>query len=134
MSANLDIIKAFLQEFGCGSIDVALGYLADDATWSIVQTSRGVTMSKEELGARLGIMRSSFKDAKIILTPIGCVEEKDRLSIELESFAETVLGTFYENKYCTIFTMEGGKITDVREYNDSLHIAEVLVPAISSRT
>ena len=134
MSTNLDLIKTFLVEFGTGSIDKALEMLTDDAKWSIVQTCRGATLSRTELGQRLKMMRASFRDNKLLLTPVSCIEEGGRLAVEMESFALTILDKEYRNKYCTIFTIEDGKISDAKEYNDSLHVAEVLIPAISART
>lgn len=132
MSANLDLVTTFLGEFGSGSLDTALGMMTDDANWAIVQTVRGVTMSKAELGQRLGMMRKAFRDNKIVLTPISHIEGGNQISIEVESYAKTILDAVYENRYCILFTIEGGKISDVREYNDSLHVTQVLLPAVAA--
>ena len=132
MSANLDLVTTFLGEFGAGSLDKALGMMTDDAKWAIVQTVRGVTMTKAELGQRLGMMRKAFRDDKLALTPISHIEDGNRLSVEVESYAKTILDTVYENRYCILFTIEGGKISDVREYNDSLHVTQVLLPAVAA--
>ena len=133
MSSNFDLVKTFLEELGCGSLDKAIDFLSDDSKWAIVQTSRGTTLSKGELGARLGKMRASFRDNRLVLTPISCIEEGNRLAVELESSAQTILDAWYKNKYCVIFTIEDNKISDVREYNDSLHLVEVLTPAIQAQ-
>jgi ketosteroid isomerase-like protein len=132
MSANLDLVKTFLEELGCGSVDKALDLLTDEAKWAIAQTTRGTSLSKSELGQRLQMMRASFKDNKLVLTPVSCIENDNRLAVELESSAQTILDVAYRNKYCIIFTIDGGKISDVKEYNDSLHVSEVLVPAINA--
>lgn len=133
MSINLDLVTTFLDELGSGSLDKALDFLTDDASWAIVQTVRGTSLSKSELRQRLGMMRESFKDNRLIMTPISCIEDGNRLAVELESDAQTILDVAYRNKYCVIFTIDGNKISDVREYNDSLHVSQVLVPAISAR-
>jgi ketosteroid isomerase-like protein len=127
---NLSSVKTFLTEFSSGSMNKALTVLTDDAKWSIVQVARGVTISKSQLAERITAMRASFKDNSMVLKVVGVIENGDRLSVELESFATTVLGKTYANKYCLVFTMSGGKIADVREYNDSMHVLEILLPAI----
>ena len=127
---NLSIIKTFLTEFSSGSMNKALTLLTDDAKWSIVQVARGVTISRSQLAERITAMRASFKDNSMALKVVGVIENGDRLSVELESFAITNLGKTYANKYCLIFTLSGGKIADVREYNDSMHVSEILLPAM----
>jgi uncharacterized protein len=129
-SDNSSIVKAFLAELGSGSLDQALSYLAEDAVWSLVQTVRGMSISKYELKERIGAMRASFKGNAFLLKPISFIEENNVLAVEVESFTETNLGKIYANKYCIIFKMTDGKIKDVKEYNDSLHVTEVLLPAM----
>ena len=130
-SDNLVIIEAFLKEFGTGSLDAAFSMLADDARWAIVQTVRGTTMTMSELRPRLEAMRASMRGNNLHLKVVGVVDGGDTLSIELESFGKTCLDQVYENRYCLIFGMSGGKIANVREYNDSLHVTHVLLPAVA---
>ena len=129
-SDNASIVKAFLAELGSGSLDQALSYLAEDSVWSLVQTVRGMSISKHELKERIGAMRASFKGNAFLLKPLSFIEQNDVLAVEVESFTETNLGKIYANKYCIIFEMAEGKIANVREYNDSLHVTEVLLPAM----
>jgi ketosteroid isomerase-like protein len=129
-SENSSIITAFLAELGSGSLDRAASYLTDNAEWVIAQTVRGTSISKAELQERIGAMRASFKNNTFLLQPMNFIEENNVLAVEVESFAETILGKTYTNKYCIVFKMDGGKIAGVREYNDSLHVMEVLVPAM----
>lgn len=128
---NASIVKDFLKELGTGSLDKAVAYLAEDAMWAIVQTSRGVSISKPDLQVRLAGMRAAFKDHGMQLTPINIIEGGEFLAVELESYAVTILDKVYANKYCIIFKMADGKIADVKEYNDSIHVTEVLLPAVA---
>lgn len=130
-SDNLRIIEAFLLDFGTGSLDAAFARFADDAHWSIVQTVRGTTMTRAELRPRLEGMRASMQDNRLHLKVVGVVDGGDRLAIELESFGKTCLDQVYENRYCLIFEMSDGKIANVKEYNDSLHVTQVLLPAVT---
>lgn len=130
-SDNSSIVKAFLAELGTGSLDRALSYLAEDATWAIVQVARGVTISKHQLKDRLTAMRASFKNNTMQLKPIDIIEGNGALAVELDGLAETNLDKMYTNKYCLIFKMANEKIASVREYNDSVHVTEILLPAMA---
>ena len=132
-SNNLSIIESFLKEFGTGSLDTAFSMFTDDARWSIVQVVRGVTMTMPELRPRLEAMRAALEDSCLHLTIINVVDGGEQLSIELESRAKTCLDQLYNNRYCLVFEMAGGKIANVREYNDSLHVVEILLPAVAHR-
>jgi len=130
-SDNLLVIEAFLKEFGAGSLDAAFSMVTADAQWSIVQVVRGTTMTVPELRSRLVPMRSAMQDNRLELNIIDVVDGGDKLAIELESHAVTRLGPVYANRYCLVFQMKDGKIANVREYNDSLHVTQVLLPAVT---
>ena len=110
-------------------MDETFTLLDDKTQWAIVQTVRGVSIPKAELRARMGAMWAAFKEP-LQLKPISVIEQGDRLSVELQGYAVTVLGKTYENKYVVLFTVKNGKIVDVKEYNDSLHVTQVLIPAM----
>ena len=99
--------------------------------WTIVQTVRGASITKNQLKSRVAGMRASFKDNVLHVKLTNFIENGPSVAVEGESYAVTNLGKVYENKYVYIFKMEGGKIADVREYNDSLHVTEVLLPAVT---
>ena len=128
---NASIIRDFLTEIGSGSLNKAVSYLTEDATWTIVQTVRGVTVSKDQLMAPIAGMRASFKDNILQVKLINFIESGASVAVEGESYAVTNLGKVYENKYVYTFKMKDGKIADAREYNDSLHVTDVLLPAIA---
>ncbi|WP_176594006.1 nuclear transport factor 2 family protein [Sphingobium sp. EM0848] len=130
-SNNLSIIESFLKEFGTGSLEKAFSMFTEDAQWSIVQVVRGVTMTMDELQPRLAGMRAALQDNCLHLAIIDVVDGGEKLSIEVESHAKTCLDQIYNNRYCLVFEMSGGKIANVREYNDSLHVVDILAPAVA---
>lgn len=129
-SENTKIVTEFLEELGTGSLEKALDFLTEDSKWAIVQTVRYTEMTKPELRARLGGMRAAFKDGTLPVKAINIIEQGDQVAAEMVSHSVTVLDKLYENRYCTIFKLRDGKIADVREYNDSLHVVDVLLPAV----
>lgn len=128
-SANYAIVQKFISLCNAGDFDEAFAILSEDSKWGITQRVRGVVMPKSELTARMRAMRTAFKDP-LQLTPISVIEQGNRLAVECESYAVTLEGKTYENKYCIFYTVEDDKITAVNEYNDSLHVMQVLVPAM----
>ena len=124
-------IRDFLVEMCTGSLDKAISYLTEDAMWTIVQTVRGATLSKDQLKARVAGMRASFQNNLLQVKLTNFIENGASVAVEGESYAVTNLGKVYENKYVYIFKMVDGKIGDIREYNDSLHVTEVLLPAVA---
>jgi uncharacterized protein len=128
-SANAEIVQKFISICNTGDLDAGFTLLTDDATWSIAQRVRGIVMAKAEVRVRMGAMRAAFEEP-LQLRPFSIIEQGNRLVVECESFAKTIEGKTYENKYCIFFTVQGGKITEVKEYNDSLHVTQVLLPAM----
>jgi ketosteroid isomerase-like protein len=47
--------------------------------------------------------------------------EGDRVIVEHEVFATTKKGKDYNNSYCLSFLLKGGRIVEIREYEDSLY-------------
>ena len=128
-SENFAVVQKFFALVSTGNLDEAFKLLDDGAQWTIAQTTRGVTIPKAQLRDRMGAMWAAFKDP-LQLKPLSVIEQGDRLVVELESYGITNLGKTYQNKYAGFFTVKNGKITEAKEYNDSVHVMEVLVPAM----
>jgi ketosteroid isomerase-like protein len=47
------------------------------------------------------------------------IAEGDVVVVQLRGKSETKDGQAYDNTYCHVFTMRGGKISDVTEYFDT---------------
>lgn len=54
----------------------------------------------------------------------------DRVIVEFEGNATTLVGTAYHNQYCMVFTVSEGKIKQVNEYFCTIHADEVLWPLV----
>jgi hypothetical protein len=50
----------------------------------------------------------------------------DTVVVELTNRAKTAKGRDYENEYCFVFEIEGGKIRRVREYTDTAKAKAIL--------
>ena len=58
---------------------------------------------------------------------IGAVAEDDTVAIEAVSHGELHNGRTYTNEYHAVMRFKDGKIHEVREYGDTLHVFHVWV-------
>ncbi len=56
------------------------------------------------------------------------IAEGNQVAVEVESYGEHANGKTYNNKYHFLITIESGKITEVKEYMDTLHLYQLIQP------
>jgi len=118
--ANKDFVKRTWQTLLGGDLEEALGGFSDDVTWFLTGTLEGVSgLKKGKAAVRefLGGVRQAF--------PAGLESEfkkayadGDTVIIELVNRGTSARGKPYENEYCFVFELAGGKIHAIREYVD----------------
>lgn len=125
---NRQVALAFLKAMGSNDTEGARATLAPD-------------------GCAIAMGNSHFAGTRDATTIIGSIEafkslmptglrlnvktvtaEGDRVVVEAEGNAETSAGTRYANNYVFVFTMENGKVKEVKEYFCSILANEVLWP------
>ena len=122
----LDTWKAFLR----GDVKSAFANLTDDATWTIPGLSElsGVKRGKAEIVGFLRVVAQAFP--KGLRSEIKKVHSTDEAVIlELTNRSETADGRPYENDYCFVFEVGGGKVRAIREYVDTERAAAILRPS-----
>lgn len=109
-----------------GAVDVAaMGRLmTDNATWWVV--GREPREKATPRGPFLEALPATM--AKLFVTPVrftvqGLTAEANRVAIEADSEARLANGKAYANRYHFLFVFEGGRISAVREYNDTAYMA-----------
>ena len=111
---------AFVEAMARTGIDVTV--VTDDAQWWVPGTgwlSRGQFMKLVEMfGERVG--------GPVTLTIEGVTAEEDRVAVEAQAHAALKNGKTYRNTYHFLFIFRDGKICRAKEYNDTLHVREVL--------
>jgi ketosteroid isomerase-like protein len=124
------IALSFLENFSAGRVDVALGLLADDATWWVGGTpgqyGLAGTYSKAQLLdllQRIGAQMPKGVQSRVF----GVTAEGGRVAVEVDARAATASGGEYHNFLHFLFEVRGGKIVSVREYLDTLHAQRALV-------
>ena len=114
-----------------GMSAVIRGSFAEDATWEypgdlpLSGTYRGIdAIVTEFLGGAAALMAPG-----VVLELTNVVAEGDQVVAEWTSRATARNGAAYRNRNAGIFTVRDGKIVSVREYTDTQHVAQVLLPA-----
>jgi ketosteroid isomerase-like protein len=129
---NERLIETFMQLLSDGQVDRAFELLSNDLEWKVVATSRPAVLTKGQLKAAVTAMISVFIDGSFRMSPVGMVASGTKVAVESESYAKIKGGKIYNNKYHSLFFVQDGKITQVREYADTAHVIDVLIPAIAA--
>ena len=125
---NKQTVREYLAHFKDAAIPDLLEAMSGDATWWILGKphlfSGAGTKSKADMERIWGSLFSHMKDG-LEMTVIGMVAEGDKVAAEIRSHADLTDGRVYENQYHMLFTIRHGKIVEVREYADTLLIADM---------
>jgi uncharacterized protein len=102
--------------------------LADDAKWTVTgqySWSRTFTGKPSILNDLHGHVRSRLVErARTIAHRF--IADGDHVVVEAKGDNVTRSGARYDNDYCLVFRLEGGKIKEIREYCDSALVERVL--------
>lgn len=125
---NKQTVRQYLAHFKGAAVPNLLEAMSEDATWWILGKPHlfagAGTKSKADMER---IWRGLFRHMKygLEMTVIGMVAEGDKVAAELRSHAELTDGRVYENQYHMLFTIQRGKIVEVKEYADTLLIVDM---------
>ena len=102
--------------------------LADDVTMTVTgQYSWSQTFHGKESVLRdlYGYVRSLLKQNSRTV-PFRFIADDEWVVVEARGEMETKAGARYDNYYCLIYRIDGGKIREIREYQDSTLCVRVL--------
>jgi ketosteroid isomerase-like protein len=132
--ANRNLIAGILAELEAGNSRPFVDALADDVRWitpGISGWARTYEGKPAVLHDLLGALRSQLVD-RVRLTARRILADADHVVVEAKGRAMTRTGKPYNNDYCFIYRLAGGKITEVTEYLDTELVSAVLVPPSAS--
>ncbi|MED5622002.1 nuclear transport factor 2 family protein [Ideonella sp. BN130291] len=125
---NKQLAASFFARFDANDIDGALATLADDATWWLAgkpdQLPGTGTLSKEQIARVFRRMTAQLEDG-LRMRVKHMVAEGDTVALEVQSHGTLKNGRVYDNEYHTVMRVRDGRICEVREYYDSLHVFHV---------
>jgi uncharacterized protein len=120
IEGNKEFVKRTWETLLGGDVEAALANFSDDVTWFITGKLEGVSglkKGKEAVRAFLGGVTQAFPGG--LKTEFKkSYGEGDTVIVELVNRGTSATGKPYENEYCFVFELAGGKIRAIREYVD----------------
>ncbi|AHE52946.1 nuclear transport factor 2 family protein [Sphingomonas sanxanigenens] len=125
---NKQTVRDYLAHFRNADVAKLTDAMSEDATWWILGQPRlfsgAGTKSKADMERIWDNLFGYMKDG-LEMTVIGMVAEGNRVAAEIRSHADLTDGRVYENQYHMLFTLRRGKVVEVKEYADTLLIANI---------
>jgi len=125
---NKEMVKATWTAFGKGDIKTAFANMADNVSWLIpgnIPGTSGVKRGKDEILKFMSGIGTVFPEGlQSEITRAHATD--DAVILELTNRGKVSNGKFYENEYCFVFELEGGKIRRIREYVDTQKAKDIL--------
>src|SRR5262249_25041330 len=125
---NKRLMQQTFAELERGEPGPFIAILADDVRWTIVGStdwSRRYDGKNAVLSELLGPLRERLTDM-IKVTPTRILADEDCVVVEARGQATTKSGKPYNNTYCWIFQLAGGRVRAITEYLDTELVATVL--------
>jgi ketosteroid isomerase-like protein len=85
----------------------------------------GVVPMSEKIDYIRSRVASSYEGRTITVTPYRFITGGSRVAAEAVGHAILGNGRTYQNRYLLIADVESGRVTQLREYCDTLHVADV---------
>ena len=128
---NKHVVTDFFEYFSRGEIDSAFALVRDDVSWWVAgDLPFSGTKTKGEYMQVVGNIQRGFPGG-LQLEPTSMIAENDRVAVEVESHGEHVNGRSYANHYHFLITLEDGRMKEVKEYMDTLHLFRLIRPPSS---
>lgn len=132
---NLETLQTAFAGIAKGDGRAFVAMMADNVTWHIIGTtswSRSFEGKASVMADLLGPLGAQFEGPNIV-TASRYIGEGPVIAVEGENHSVTKRGERYPNRYCWVFTFEGGAVVEVVEYCDTALIERVLAP-LEART
>ncbi len=121
---NKELVAAFIEAMRVSDVDKLTTMISGDFSWWIAGRPEYLQTAGEHDkdffigffggGADLFPNGAEFAVA-------GMIAEGDKVAVEANMKATTAMGSQYDNSYHFLFTIEGGKISRMKEYMDTYH-------------
>jgi ketosteroid isomerase-like protein len=127
---NKALMQRIFARLAEGDGRLFVEHLADDVTMTVTgqyswsQTFRGKASVLRDLYGYVGSLMA--RPGKTV--PERFIADGDLVVVEARGDMTTKDGRIYDNHYCLIYRLDGGKIVEMREYQDSALCERVLGP------
>lgn len=134
MTGDREVALSFMRALWAGDMEAADALLADRAVWlfqlgmpQAKLPGRGRTWPAREAMRRIvDDLFGKFDPEGFTVTLDRVIGDSGVIAIEYEARGRTAGGAGYQNYYVTTLTVQHGKVTEVRPYNDTAHMVVML--------
>lgn len=125
---NKQLLQKIFAELGKGNSRPFVESMADDFNWTITGTtkwSRKFAGKETVLTELFGALRTKLN---VPITTIAqrFIADEDYVAVEARGKNTTTDGKPYNNAYCFVFRLSGGKLQEVTEYLDTEMVTSAL--------
>ena len=124
------VVVRYVEAVRDGDTETIVASFADDATWLYPGSlpMSGLWEGRDAIiDDFLGGMGCYLDgSAPVVIGLVNAFADGDQVLAEWTSKATAANGATYDNRCAAVFTVRDGKITSVREYADTHHVATVL--------
>ena len=128
ITENKELVLGFFADIGKGNIQGALDRMAEDLRFTLIGTTRfsGVCKSRKEFVDRIMAPLGAQLEGPLTITADNLIAEGEFVVVQSHGRSTTRKGVAYDNTYCHVFRIAGGKIGSVTEYLDTELITKAL--------
>jgi len=118
---NKKLIQDMFAELSKGNAPAFLNALADNVRFTIIGTTKysGTCNSKQELISKVLQPLTAQLEGGLTITPENFIADGDFVAMQARGKSTTKSGKSYNNTYCQVFRIAGGKVQEVTEYLDT---------------
>ena len=125
---NQQFVTDALAALNVGDAEKFLDALSDDVRFTLIGSTSysGTYEGKQAFVSQVLEKLVGELDGGIELRPQNIVAEGDHVVVEAQGKARTKSGQDYNNTYCFVYRLAGGKIVEAHEYLDTELVTRVL--------
>ena len=128
LEKNKEIVDLFFKRVTAGKIDAAFELVDDDVSWWVPgNLPFSGTKSKAEYLAVVNQITKGFPTG-FELRATSLIAEADKVAAEVISSGTHINGKKYNNHYHFLIQVRKGKMINVKEYMDTLHLYQLITP------
>jgi uncharacterized protein len=118
---NKKLVQDMFSELSKGNAPAFLNAMADNVRFTIIGTTKysGTFNGKEELINKVLQPLTAQLEGGLTITPENFIADGDFVAMQARGKSTTKSGKSYNNTYCQVFRIAGGKVQEVTEYLDT---------------
>jgi uncharacterized protein len=132
---NKQLMEQIFASLSAGDSKPLVENMADDFCWTVsgsTRWSRAYHGKQAVLSELLGALRPRIT-GRMRVAALRIIAEGDFVVVEARGNNTTVEGKPYNNSYCFVFRLAGGKLKEVTEYMDTALVESVLPERIAAQ-